>query len=164
MNWPTGVNPRVEMRSSRAPIASSRVGGGSVLRLLIDRVERHGRPYRAVRPRRLRANLYPHEAKPNVRSVSRSSRAASMQRFWSSARFRKENLLSAAVFSKVGLDAMLTPDNCVLVLIDHQPFQVAGVRNIDPQTMINNTVGLAKTAKVFKVPTLLTTIIRDRGG
>ena len=30
---------------------------------------------------------------------------------------------------KVGLDSMLTPDDCVLMLIDHQPFQVSGVKN-----------------------------------
>ncbi|TPI12971.1 hydrolase [Mesorhizobium sp. B4-1-3] len=72
--------------------------------------------------------------------------------------------MAAAVFPKVGLEAMLTPENCVLVLIDHQAFQVAGVRNIDPQIMINNTVALAKVAKAFNVPTLLTTVIKDRGG
>jgi len=72
--------------------------------------------------------------------------------------------MAVAAFPKVGLETMLTPDNCVLVLIDHQPFQVTGVRNIDPQLMINNTVGLAKSAKAFNVPTLLTTVIKDRGG
>ncbi|WP_437498208.1 hydrolase [Sorangium sp. So ce1099] len=65
---------------------------------------------------------------------------------------------------KVGLDAMLTPDNCALMLIDHQPFQVSGVKSIDPALMINNVVALAKTAKVFGVPTLLTTVIEERGG
>ena len=30
---------------------------------------------------------------------------------------------------KVGLEALLTPDNCVLVLIDHQPFQLANVNS-----------------------------------
>ena len=34
--------------------------------------------------------------------------------------------------NKVGLDALLTPENSVLVLIDHQPFQFANTRNIDP--------------------------------
>jgi nicotinamidase-related amidase len=67
-------------------------------------------------------------------------------------------------FSKVGLDAMLTPDNSVLILIDHQPFQAAAVKNIDVNTMINNTVALAKTAKAFEVPTLLTSVLKDRGG
>jgi nicotinamidase-related amidase len=65
---------------------------------------------------------------------------------------------------KVGLDAMLTPDNCVLMLIDHQPFQVSGVKNIDTVLMINNVVSLAKAAKAFNVPTLLTTVVQDRGG
>lgn len=70
----------------------------------------------------------------------------------------------AASFSKTGLDTMLTPDNCVLMLIDHQPFQAAAVKNIDVATMINNTVSLAKTAKAFGVPTLLTSVLKDRGG
>lgn len=65
---------------------------------------------------------------------------------------------------KIGLDAMLTPDNCVLVLIDHQPFQVSAVRNIDPALMLNNVVALAKAAKAFGVPTLLTSVVQDRGG
>jgi len=65
---------------------------------------------------------------------------------------------------KAGLQAMLTPDNCVLVLIDHQPFQFAGLRSHDTQTVINNVVGLAKSAKAFNVPTLLTTVVQDRGG
>ena len=64
---------------------------------------------------------------------------------------------------KVGLGALLTPDNCVLLLIDHQPFQVSGVKNIDAALMINNTVALAKTAKAFNVPTLLSTVLKDRG-
>lgn len=32
-------------------------------------------------------------------------------------------------FTKVGLEALLTPDDCVLVLIDHQPFQLANVNS-----------------------------------
>lgn len=66
--------------------------------------------------------------------------------------------------AKVGLDALLTPDNCCLMLIDHQPFQVSGVRNIDPALMINNVVALAKSARAFGVPTLLTSVVQDRGG
>ena len=63
-----------------------------------------------------------------------------------------------------GLDALLTPDNCALILIDHQPFQFAGLRSHDTQTVINNVVGLAKAAKNFRVPTLLTTVVEERGG
>jgi nicotinamidase-related amidase len=66
--------------------------------------------------------------------------------------------------SKAGLGALLRPDNCVLILIDHQPFQFAGLRSHDPQTIINNVVALAKSAKIFGVPTLLTTVVEERGG
>ena len=66
--------------------------------------------------------------------------------------------------SKAGLGALLTPENSVLILIDHQPFQFAGLRSHDSQTIINNVVGLAKIAKVFQVPTLLTTVMEERGG
>ena len=65
---------------------------------------------------------------------------------------------------KNGLDALLTPDNCALMLIDHQAFQFAGMQSHDGQTVINNVVGLAKTAKLFNVPTLLTTVLEERGG
>ena len=65
---------------------------------------------------------------------------------------------------KAGLGALLTPDNCVLILIDHQPFQFAGLRSHDTQTVINNVVGLAKCAKAFGVPTLLSTVVEERGG
>lgn len=60
--------------------------------------------------------------------------------------------------------AELTPDNCVLLLIDHQPFQFAGPRSHDTQTVINNVVGLAKSAKAFNVPTLFTTVVEGKGG
>ncbi len=72
--------------------------------------------------------------------------------------------MTAPSFPKTGLEALLTPDNCELMLIDHQPFQVSGVKNIDTALMINNVVALAKAAKAFDVPTLLTTVVQDRGG
>ncbi|PCC69178.1 Nicotinamidase-related amidase [Nannocystis exedens] len=65
---------------------------------------------------------------------------------------------------KAGLEALLTPDNCVLVLIDHQPFQFANLHSHDPTMIINNVVALAKTAKTFGVPTILTTVLEERGG
>jgi len=51
-----------------------------------------------------------------------------------------------------------------MILIDHQPLQFAGVQNIDRTLLVNNVVGLAKTAKVFGVPTILTTVLEQRGG
>ena len=65
---------------------------------------------------------------------------------------------------KSGLNALLTPEESVLVLIDHQAFQFANLHSHEPTMIVNNVVGLAKAAKVFKVPTLLTTVLEDRGG
>ena len=53
---------------------------------------------------------------------------------------------------------LLTPQNAVLVLIDHQPQMAFAAQSMDTQSLINNVTGLAKAAKVFKVPTILTTV------
>src|ERR1700716_1525585 len=65
---------------------------------------------------------------------------------------------------KNGLNALLTPEESVLVLIDHQPFQFANLHSHEPAMIVNNVVALAKVAKIFKVPTVLTTVVADRGG
>ena len=53
---------------------------------------------------------------------------------------------------------LLTPDNCVVTLIDLQPQMLFGVSNFDRQSVINNNVVLAKAAKVFGVPVVLSTV------
>lgn len=63
-----------------------------------------------------------------------------------------------------GLDALLRPQDSVVVLIDHQPYQFANLNSHEPTQIVNNVVGLAKGAKVFGVPTILTTVIEERGG
>ncbi|NKN01628.1 hydrolase [Rhizobium leguminosarum] len=63
-----------------------------------------------------------------------------------------------------GLDSLLRPEDSVLVLIDHQPYQLTNVNSHDPQAIVNNTTALAKLAKAFNVPTILTSVIADRGG
>jgi len=63
-----------------------------------------------------------------------------------------------------GLKSLLRPEDSILVLIDHQAYQMANLNSHEPQMVINNTVGLAKSARAFKVPTILTTVIADRGG
>jgi nicotinamidase-related amidase len=65
---------------------------------------------------------------------------------------------------KTGLEALLRPNDSILVLMDHQPFQFTNLNSHEPTMIINNVVGLAKTAKVFNVPTILTTVIEERGG
>jgi nicotinamidase-related amidase len=66
--------------------------------------------------------------------------------------------------TKTGLEALLTPENSILVLIDHQPFQFANLNSHEPTMIINAVAGLSKAAKIFKVPTILTTVIEERGG
>ena len=66
--------------------------------------------------------------------------------------------------AKTGFDALLTPERSVLLLIDHQGFQFANLHSHDPTLIVNNVVGLAKAAKAFNVPTILTTVTEDRGG
>jgi nicotinamidase-related amidase len=66
--------------------------------------------------------------------------------------------------TRTGLTALLAPDRSVLLLIDHQPFQFSNLHSHDPTLIINNVVGLAKAAKAFDVPCILTTVTAERGG
>ena len=65
---------------------------------------------------------------------------------------------------KIGLDGLLRPDDSILVLIDHQPYQFANLHSHEPTMIINNVIALAKLAKVFNVPTILSTVLEERGG
>lgn len=65
---------------------------------------------------------------------------------------------------KKGLEGLLRPEDSILVLIDHQPFQFLNLNSHEPTMIINNVVALARTAKIFDVPTILTTVIEERGG
>jgi nicotinamidase-related amidase len=56
---------------------------------------------------------------------------------------------------------VLTPHNSQLIIIDHQPQMAFGVQSIDRQTLKNNVVGLAKAAKAFDIPTVITTVESD---
>ncbi|MDR6759434.1 nicotinamidase-related amidase [Mycoplana sp. BE70] len=71
--------------------------------------------------------------------------------------------MTQSTFLKNGLNALLTPEESVLVLIDHQ-LQFANLHSHEPMMIVNNVIGLAKAAKVFNVPTILTTVVEDRGG
>jgi nicotinamidase-related amidase len=53
---------------------------------------------------------------------------------------------------------LITPDNSAVAFIDHQPQMTFGVANIDRQQLINNVVMLAKGAKEFGVPSILTAV------
>ncbi|MBB3060089.1 hydrolase [Microbulbifer rhizosphaerae] len=67
---------------------------------------------------------------------------------------------SASIQVQAGEPAksLLTPDNHTLILIDHQPQMAFATRSHGVQSIRNNVTGLAKSAKVFNVPTILTTV------
>ena len=53
---------------------------------------------------------------------------------------------------------LLTPDNCVVAFIDHQPQMLFGVSNFDRQSIINSVVALAKATRIFDLPVVLSTV------
>src|ERR1700681_482102 len=63
-----------------------------------------------------------------------------------------------SVRAKRSEKGLLTPDNCVLTLIDLQPQMLFGVANFDRQSIINNNVALSKAARVFDLPVVLSTV------
>ena len=52
----------------------------------------------------------------------------------------------------------LTPENSQLIFIDHQPQMCFGVASMDRQLLKNNVAALAKAAKTFAIPTIITTV------
>src|ERR1700733_6556718 len=53
---------------------------------------------------------------------------------------------------------LLTPDNCAVAFIDHQPQMLFGVSNFDRQSIINSVVALAKATRIFDLPVVLSTV------
>lgn len=53
---------------------------------------------------------------------------------------------------------VLTSQNSQLIFIDQQPQMAFGIQSIDRQTLKNNVVALAKSAKMFNIPTTITSV------
>jgi nicotinamidase-related amidase len=53
---------------------------------------------------------------------------------------------------------LLTPDNCLVALLDLQPRMLASVANFDRRAVLDNNLMLAKAARLFGVPTLLSCV------
>lgn len=53
---------------------------------------------------------------------------------------------------------LITPDNSVIAFIDYQPQMFFGVQSSDRQAVLSNVLGLAKAAKAFGVPSILSTV------
>ncbi|MEU8674499.1 hydrolase [Streptomyces sp. NPDC048560] len=56
---------------------------------------------------------------------------------------------------------LLTPDNCAVLFVDHQPQMFFAAGSGDRGAVVNSTVGLAKAAKVFDVPVVLSTVAAE---
>ena len=55
-------------------------------------------------------------------------------------------------------DHLLTPQNAALVVVDYQPSQVQTVTSMDRERMIDNIVSVARLAKTFDLPVVLSTV------
>jgi nicotinamidase-related amidase len=55
-------------------------------------------------------------------------------------------------------DHLITPENSALILIDYQPTQFSSVRSIDPALLLRNIVTTVKTAKLFGLPIVHSTV------
>lgn len=60
-----------------------------------------------------------------------------------------------------GYYELLTPENSGLLLIDYQPQMVFGVESMNREVLQNNLSAICKTAKLFNIPTVLTTVRAD---
>jgi len=70
-------------------------------------------------------------------------------------------MASLSVRDPIG-DHLLTPQNAALVVTDYQPFQFSEVQSIDRDLLLENIVSTVKTAKLFGVPVVHSTINVDR--
>jgi nicotinamidase-related amidase len=55
-------------------------------------------------------------------------------------------------------DHLITPENSALILIDYQPTQFSSVRSMDPALLLENIVTTVKTAKLFGLPIVHSTV------
>jgi nicotinamidase-related amidase len=60
-------------------------------------------------------------------------------------------------------DHLLTPQNAALIIIDYQPVQVASIQSMEKRTLVANITAVAKTAKLFGLPTVIATVNVARG-
>src|SRR5258708_6903983 len=61
-------------------------------------------------------------------------------------------------------DHLITPKNAALLIIDYQPPQVSSIVSMDHRTLVANIVAVAKVAKVYGLPILLSTVnVKTRG-
>jgi len=55
-------------------------------------------------------------------------------------------------------DHLITPKNAALLIIDYQPLQVGDIVSMDHRTLVANAVAVAKAAKIYGMPIVLSTV------
>jgi nicotinamidase-related amidase len=55
-------------------------------------------------------------------------------------------------------DSLLTPQNAALVVIDYQPSQISTVNSMDRDLLLDNIVSVARLAKTYDLPVVLSTV------
>ena len=55
-------------------------------------------------------------------------------------------------------DPLLTPANSALVVIDYQPNQIKAVTSMDTELLVRNIVTVARLAKTYRLPIVLSTV------
>jgi nicotinamidase-related amidase len=66
-------------------------------------------------------------------------------------------MTSLAIRDHVG-EHLLTPKNCTLIVIDYQPVQVGSIASMDRRELVTNIVAVARTAKLYGVPIVVSTV------
>ena len=61
-------------------------------------------------------------------------------------------------------DQLLSPKNAALLIIDYQPVQVSSVASMDRRALVENVVAVARAAKLFGLPVVLSTVNVKQGG
>ncbi len=60
-------------------------------------------------------------------------------------------------------DQLLIPKNAALIIIDYQPVQVASLGSMDRKLLVDNIVRVAKIAKTYELPIVLSTVNVNNG-
>src|SRR5438132_9216307 len=61
-------------------------------------------------------------------------------------------------------DHLITPKNAALLIIDYQPPQVSSIVSMDRRSLVGNIVAVARLAKLYGLPIVLSTVnVKTRG-
>lgn len=60
-------------------------------------------------------------------------------------------------------DHLLTPENAAFINIDYQPVQVQSIKSMDQDELVKNIVKVSRLAKLYKLPTILSTVNVSNG-